>query len=678
MKNALLFIGSFCLACILAGCGGSNSPQQQQDVPPPALVITSGALPNGTVGVAYGGGSLGFSLGASGGKAPYTWSWTAVSGSSLPPGLDMTGNSITGTPTTANTYKVVVRVTDSQSPAVHTDTNYTITIAEAPPLAITSSPPAGTALSRYGSPHPFRDNFGRPVTLTLFKLTANGGSGNYSWTWAAAASSSLPPGLNCCSHFFETGSFREGVFVPNIIWGTPTMPGTYQVVLTVSDTSSGVKVSGTYPIVINNPPPPVINTTPALPIGTLNSPYVGYTFTASQGLPPLTWSETGALPGAMQLSSDGVLSGKPTAAGSFHVTLMAKDSVDQDSAPQDFTIQVLAKGFVPTGNLTTTHRNHTATLLNTGKVLVVGGGDPPEIAELYDPNTGKFSQTGSLETARAYHTATLLGDGRVLITGGVFGSGLNEAELFDLNTGKFTRTSGDMTVARQLHAATLLKNGKVLLSGGIDDGSNPIISAEIFDPSTQTFSATGNMISARFSHTATLLVGGPNDGKVLIVGGATNTAERYDPSTGKFTATGNMADSRFAHTATRINDGRILVAGGQGGPGNVPIAQAEIYDPATGTFSSTGDMADSREGPIAVLLPNGKVLVAGGFTFEQFERALSSAELFDPATETFSRTADMISTRREHAAALLQDGEVLVMGGLDAQGNDLSSAELFQ
>jgi hypothetical protein len=121
----------------------------------------------------------------------------------------------------------------------------------------------------------------------------------------------------------------------------------------------------------------------------------------------------------------------------------------------------------------------------------------------------------------------------------------------------------------------------------------------------------------------------------------------------------------------------VLVSGGQGGSGNIPIAPAEIFDPDTGTFVATGDMADPREGHIAKLLGNGKVLVAGGFTYDQAEIALSSAELFDPATGKFTRTADLTTARREHAAALLQNGEVLVMGGHDGQGNELASAELY-
>src|SRR5262245_48362680 len=135
MKNCAPLLGLVCSLCLLAGCGGGSAAPQQDKISPPALFITSSTLPNGTVGAAYGG-SGGFFLTASGGKAPYSWTWAAASGSSLPPGLDISGNAITGTPNAANTYRVVVTVTDSESPAVHTGANYTITIAPPAALAI--------------------------------------------------------------------------------------------------------------------------------------------------------------------------------------------------------------------------------------------------------------------------------------------------------------------------------------------------------------------------------------------------------------------------------------------------------------------------------------------------------------------------------------------------------------
>jgi Galactose oxidase, central domain len=143
--------------------------------------------------------------------------------------------------------------------------------------------------------------------------------------------------------------------------------------------------------------------------------------------------------------------------------------------------------------------------------------------------------------------------------------------------GSFTPT-GSLITPRQFHTATLLPTVKVLLAGGISAyGPNApgLSSAELYEPSTGTFSATGTMTVPRVSHTATLLP----DGRVLIAGGysgiaggsfagASATAELYDPSTGTFTSTGQMSTPRFWHSAAllknriergavRSHDGRI-------------------------------------------------------------------------------------------------------------------------
>jgi hypothetical protein len=176
--------------------------------------------------------------------------------------------------------------------------------------------------------------------------------------------------------------------------------------------------------------------------------------------------------------------------------------------------------------MTTARRDYTATLLSDGRVLMVGGSGDTS-AELYDPETGKFSPTGSTAEARLGQTATRLSDGRVLIAGGLklVGHTLNalaRAELYDPKTGTFSPT-GSLATARWRHTASLLRDGRVLIMGGItvEDSAIPLASAELYDPTTGTFSPTGSMTAARNSATATLL----SDGRVLIAGGNDGSAD---------------------------------------------------------------------------------------------------------------------------------------------------------
>jgi len=312
-------------------------------------------------------------------------------------------------------------------------------------------------------------------------------------------------------------------------------------------------------------------------------------------------------------------------------------------------------------------------------------------AVLYDPATAAFDQTSSLASARGYQTATLLSDGRVLIAGGgaavwpgvitpppVNGALLASAELYDPKTGTFGPT-GSMATPRETHTATLLADGRVLITGGNDTGDHGVATAELYDPKGGTFSPTGSMTTSRAFHTATLL----SDGRVLIVGGGRaawtdailDTAEIYDPKSGTFSATGAMPETRAWHTATLLADGRVLIAGGSNGSEN-DIASAVLYDPKAGTFSWTGAMADGRQYHTATLLNDGRVLVAGGGVDYTNRRFIATAEIYDPRTGVFTATGSMTDARTYQAAALLTDGRVIVTGGYGLRA-PLPSAELY-
>jgi hypothetical protein len=287
------------------------------------------------------------------------------------------------------------------------------------------------------------------------------------------------------------------------------------------------------------------------------------------------------------------------------------------------------------------------------------------------PNSGHFISTGSLPGPRPLHTTTLLKNGHVLVTGGYW---IN-SELYDPSAGVWRATGNTLTTHRY-HTATLLNDGRVLIAGSTD----PTITSEVYDPSTGKWGSTGPMATLRYHHTATLLP----DGKVLVVGGSTGeyggtvlaSAEVYDPATGTWSSTGGMSVGRRDHTATLLPNGKVLVVGGSDAEnGGTLMTSAEVYDPATGTWSSTGSMSVGRHHHAAVLLAQGKVLVSGG-AGDDGARS-TTAELYDPATGTWSSTGSMITPRRYHSLTLLPDGRVLVVGGYHSNAQILAAAELY-
>jgi hypothetical protein len=261
------------------------------------------------------------------------------------------------------------------------------------------------------------------------------------------------------------------------------------------------------------------------------------------------------------------------------------------------------------------------------------------------------------------HTAVRLLDGRVLVSGGYPSDepddAVTSAEVYDPESGTWSAT-GNMLKPHGGFAATLLRDGRVLV-GDVDDPAAdvPVMGAEVYDPARGTWTATGKMVWGGGS-TATLL----RDGKVLVtdLGGA----QLYDPNSGTWTATGKMITPRYNHTATLLPDGRVFVAGGDVFP-DQPVDSAELYDPDTGSWTAIANMHAKRDAIAAFLQPDGKVLVVGSSRADP-----QSGELYDPATAAWTAIGDIASPGIE-SATLLSDGRLLVA---NASGNQ-PSAELY-
>jgi hypothetical protein len=269
----------------------------------------------------------------------------------------------------------------------------------------------------------------------------------------------------------------------------------------------------------------------------------------------------------------------------------------------------------------------------------------------------RWTATGSMVETRFGESVTLLPDGQVLMAGGnsayFDGFPSASAELYDPRTGRWTAT-GSMNTGRAGHGAVLLADGRVLVIGGA--GVAPLPEAEIYDPSTGAWTATANLVSPPTFTTATRLL----DDRILVTGvgdtiGLERSAELFDPVSGRWSAAAPMNVARTSHTATLLPDGQVLVVGG-GCCGKKAIASAELFDPVTGKWTETGQLASARRRHSAVLLADGEVLVYGG---DNNGVAVKTAELYDPATGTWAATA---SPRNDGAAVRLGDGRVLVKG----------------
>jgi len=314
---------------------------------------------------------------------------------------------------------------------------------------------------------------------------------------------------------------------------------------------------------------------------------------------------------------------------------------------------------------------HTATLLEDGRVLIIGGcatdgcttAEVAPTTEFYAPDHG-FTPGPELAQPRQGHSAALLPDGRVLVVGGWAREGtppLDSAEVFDPATGRF-RAVAPMTTRRGACTATGLPDGRVLITGGADDRT----ATEIFDPSTESFSPAAPMPDGSGGGGAIALP----DGRVLVVGdqdgdGAARPGALYDPTSGTWQLTAPLRTARSKFALAPLADGRVLVLGGTPDD-RVLLRSTEIYDPRSDRFEPGPSMDVDRYKFVAVPDAGGRLIVAGGTRVSVFDGGE-----FRAVAGTSGRI------RWVPTVTVLPNGDVLVVGGYDDRIRLFSDAQLI-
>ena len=462
-------------------------------------------------------------------------------------------------------------------------------------------------------------------------------------SFLASATSLVQGGSLTLTPTFSAGS---GTITPGV--GTVTS-GTTSTVSPAQTTTYLLTVTGvtgasvTSSLLINVVPPLEITSFSASPA----TSYPG----ASVTLQPVFAGGTGVI----APSVGAVTSGQNYTVTPDTTTTYTLTATDPSGNQVQATTQVLVRAhgsYSATGPIGTPRKDHTATLLQDGTVLVAGG--LPEDdgsasftvlneAERYNPVTGTFSPVGTMAQARTGHAAVLLANGQVLLTGGnsTWAPGLAtapipataSAELWDPVSGQFTLLGSAMTVPRRNHTATLLGNGQVLICGGLQGAAasfgDILNTAELYDPVAGTFTATAApMTVPRLSPGALGLA----DGTVLLLGGVAYDAllNPYGiPNAEVFTLTGtppfvatvsSLSTGRGLPGVALLPNGQVFVAGGLG-PAGTWLQTTELYTPASGTFGLSALMGQAVPYPVGALLANGQVAVIGQADTEVYNPA---------------------------------------------------------
>jgi prepilin-type processing-associated H-X9-DG protein len=284
-------------------------------------------------------------------------------------------------------------------------------------------------------------------------------------------------------------------------------------------------------------------------------------------------------------------------------------------------------------------------------------------AQISGPAVNRWTQANNLAAARAAACSVLLPDGRVLVAGGNSqGGAVNTVDIMG-TSGAFT-PGPPMLQGRSNAACALLQDGTVLVAGGTD-GKTALASAEIFTPSTNSWSSAGAMSTPRYGHTATVT----KMGAVLLVGGqtgagVTDQVEVFRPAIGAFTVLGKLSSARTDYAVAVIDQHRTLIAGGS--DGSSAVNTLDIFDSYTNQVTNAGVMRSARRNFAAVTLLDGTVMFIGGY--DGSGAALASTEIYDPAAQTSVAGPQLAGARAGHQAYMLpNNGSVIVFGGTDGQ-----------
>jgi len=342
---------------------------------------------------------------------------------------------------------------------------------------------------------------------------------------------------------------------------------------------------------------------------------------------------------------------------------------------------LLDPGWTSTGNMAKRRFNHSAVLLTSGKVLVMGNSTGSSTvsksAELYDPKTGTWTTTGSMSKGRDRPHAFVLPSGKVIAIGSHGKSNTDSAEVYD-PVKQIWANTGSLVQDRTLYSATLLSTGKILVAGGRDPATSymgpRLKSAELYNSASGTWSSTGSMKYARGDHSAALL----KSGKVLVVGGTgwmgtvpVPVTEIYDPAKGTWSDSGKLLEELPSCHSVTLNSGHVLAIP----HGNLGYSsKTQLYTPTSGLWAYSASHQFPSGGFSATLIKSGMVLLTGGNSLAGYS---SNSALYSPTTGLWASSANLINGRIGHTATRLNSGAVLLAGGDDYNPYNFSTSELY-